>query len=251
MSTYVYGFTRAAHPLSIDGIKGVGSHDPALRVLRHDDLAAVVSDAPEDLRAKRRDIEAHQWILESLWVGGTVLPLRFGTVAPDDGAVEAELTAQADRYTDLLAQLDGKAELNVKGIYRESDVLRDLLLRDRPLREWNERLRSAGGGTPEARMEFGEEVAAALEDRRRADASRVLDELRPLAAQESLGPPVDGCFVNVSFLVPDTGREAFDTAVARVREALADVADVNLHGPLPPYSFVGEAAALEQRAPAH
>ena len=238
MSTYVYGFTHAAHPMHIDGITGVGSHNPPVRVLRHDGLAAVVSDAPEDLRAKRRDLEAHQWILESLCAGGTVLPMRFGTVAPDDAAVQAELDASGERYADLLGRLDGKVEINVKAIHRESDILRDLLVRDRPLREWNERLRTTGGGTPEARMEFGEEVAAALEERRTADAERVLAGLQPHVVQTSLGPPVDGCFVNASFLVPESGRGEFDAAVARVRDWLGPVADVNVHGPLPPYSFV-------------
>ena len=63
MSTYVYGFTGSSHPLSIDGMTGVGADAPTLRVLRCGDLAAVVSDAPESLRARRRDLEAHHRIL--------------------------------------------------------------------------------------------------------------------------------------------------------------------------------------------
>jgi Gas vesicle synthesis protein GvpL/GvpF len=241
MSTYVYGFTHAAHPLDVDGIEGVGLSTSPLRVVRHDGLAAVVSDAPPDLRAKRRDLEAHEWILEKLCEAGTVLPMRFGTVAPDDEAVRTELDAKAERYRSLLAELDGKAEVNVKGVHREDDVLRDLLLNDQALRDWNENLRSAGGGTPEARMEFGEEVAAALEERRARDAAQVLEALRPHAERISVLPSADGCFVNASFLVADAGGAAFDTALAQAREAVAAVADVNLYGPLPPYSFVTDA----------
>jgi hypothetical protein len=35
-------------------------------IVRHEGLVAVVSDAPEDLRAKRRDLEAHDEVLEAL-----------------------------------------------------------------------------------------------------------------------------------------------------------------------------------------
>ena len=79
MSTYVYGFTGSSHPLSIDGMTGVGADAPTLRVLRCDDLAAVVSEAPESLRARRRDLETHHRILQRLGTAGTVLPMRFGT----------------------------------------------------------------------------------------------------------------------------------------------------------------------------
>jgi len=238
MSTYVYGFAHAAHPLEVDGIHGVGATEPELRVVRANGLAAIVSDAPEDLRAKRRDLETHEWVLERLCEAGTILPMRFGTVAPDDDAVAAELAGRSDRYSRLLTQLDGKAELNVKAVHREADVLRDLLQQDRALREWNDRLRATGGGTHDARMEFGEEVAAALEDRRASDAAHVLDALRPYAAQLREGPPVDGCFVNASCLVADAARSEFDAAVEALRASLTHVADVNLYGPLPPYSFV-------------
>jgi Gas vesicle synthesis protein GvpL/GvpF len=54
MSSYVYCVTRASHPLPLEG--AVGDHAPALRLLREQDLVAVVSDAPDNLRAKRRDL---------------------------------------------------------------------------------------------------------------------------------------------------------------------------------------------------
>jgi gas vesicle protein GvpL/GvpF len=245
MSTYVYGFTSSAHPLGIDGITGVGADKPPLRVVRHDGLAAVVSDAPEGLRPKRRDLEAHQAILDTLGSGGTVLPMRFGTVAPDDDAVAAELAARAEHYGALLTELTGKTELNVKVVHREDDVLRALLLSNPGLQARNEALRAAGGGTHQDRVAFGEAMAAALEGWCAVQEERIVAELRPHAAQLSFGPLAEGCFVNASFLVADTARSDFDTALARVREALAAVADVNLYGPLPPYSFVASDEASD------
>jgi Gas vesicle synthesis protein GvpL/GvpF len=237
MSTYVYAFTHSAHRLAVDGLTGVGAEAHPLRVVRHDGLAAVVSDAPESLRAKRRDLETHHRVLESLGQGGPVLPMRFGMLAPDDAAVQATLASGADHYRALLGRVDGKVELNVKAIHREEPLLRELLLEHRTLRERSEVLRDNGGGTHADKVAFGERVMAAVEDRRVRDAERVLAALRPHAALVSLGPPAD-CFVNASFLVAAAARPGFDASLARLREELAAVADVRMHGPLPPYSFV-------------
>ena len=98
-----------------------------LRAIRHEGLAAVVSDAPEGLRPKRRDLVAHETVLETLSVAGAVVPMRFGTVAPDDDAVMTELARGASRYTELLTRLAGHVERNVKGAHQEDALLADLL----------------------------------------------------------------------------------------------------------------------------
>jgi len=64
MSTYVYAIVRAKHPFGSDPLLGVGEPAAPIRVLAEGDLAAVVSDAPEGLRAKRRDLLAHQNVIE-------------------------------------------------------------------------------------------------------------------------------------------------------------------------------------------
>lgn len=185
MSTYVYAFTGASHPLPIDGLAGVGERKPALRLVRQDGLAAVVSDAPENLRAKRRDVEAHERVLDTLLAAGTVLPMRFGTVAADDDAVKAELASEAKRYTRLLRRLGGKVEVNVKAVHREEAVLRELLLGDRELRKRSEALRASGGGSQQDQVAFGQQVSAALDARRSQDADRVVAELRPRVGREA------------------------------------------------------------------
>jgi Gas vesicle synthesis protein GvpL/GvpF len=243
VSTYVYAFTGASHPLPLDGLAGVGERKPSLRLVRQDGLAAVVSDAPENLRAKRRDVEAHERVVDTLSVAGTVLPMRFGTVAADDGAVKAELASGAKRYTRLLKRLGGKVEVNVKAVHREDAVLRELLLGNRDLRDLGEALRAAGGGSHQDKVEFGQRVSAALDTRRSQDAERVVAELQPHASAVQLGPPVDGCFVNVSFLLGTTGREDFEAALSRLRQELSELAEIRVYGPLPPYSFLASSEA--------
>jgi Gas vesicle synthesis protein GvpL/GvpF len=243
VSTYVYAFTGASHPLPVDSLAGVGERKPSLRLVRQDGLTAVVSDAPERLRAKRRDVEAHERVLETLSAAGTVLPMRFGTVAADDEAVKVELASGAKRYTELLKRLKGKVEVNVKAVHREESVLRELLLGNQELRNRSEALRASGGGSHQDKVALGEKLSAALEDRRSKDAEQLVAELRPHASAVKLGPPVDGCFVNVSFLLGATERDDFEAALSRLRQERSELMEIRLYGPLPPYSFLtsGEA----------
>jgi Gas vesicle synthesis protein GvpL/GvpF len=238
VSTYVYAFAGAAHPLPVDSLTGVGERKPPVRLVRHDGLTAVVSDAPERLRAKRRDVEAHERVLETLSAAGTVLPMRFGTVAADDEAVKAELASGAKRYRELLERLEGKVEVNVKAVHREEPVLRELLGGSQELRDRSEALRASGGGSHQDKVAFGEQLSAALEERRSRDAEQLVAELRPHASAVKLGPPVDGCFVNVSFLLGATGREDFEAALSRLRQERSELMEIRRYGPLPPYSFL-------------
>lgn len=238
MTTYVYAITRDSHPLKLGDRTGVGEQPAKLRTVRADGLAAVVSDAPENLRAKRRDLLAHETVLEELMTGGPMLPMRFGMVAPDDETVERELAARAKSYDAILADLEGRAEFNVKAFHREEAVLRELLTQNEELRRANEALRRAGGGDHQERMAFGERVAVALEERRAADGDRMVSILRQHAVRVSLGPPVDGAFVNASLLVGEDERPALEETVNKLRDEVGWLMELNLYGPLPPYSFV-------------
>jgi hypothetical protein len=238
MSTYVYCFARSTHPLPLAGASGVGSEATSVRVLREGELAAVVSDAPANLRAKRRDLTIHDGVITNLHSTGTVIPLRFGTLASDDEAVRSELRAGARHYRELLARLDGHVELNVKGVHQEDSVLRDLLSSDPVLGAQNDALQATGGGSHYDKLAFGERVAAALEERRVRDAERTIARLLPHAADVRGAPRLDGCFLNVSFLVMTDARRALEASLAALERDFGGSVKLRMRGPLPPYSFV-------------
>ena len=85
-------------------------------------------------------------------------------------------------------------------------------------------------------------MAAAVETRRAQDSTTVAAILKPHASAIQIGPLVDGCFVNASFLVATERRAAFDAALQKLRDNVDGYADVQLFGPLPPYSFVTNGA---------
>jgi hypothetical protein len=82
VSTYVYGIARKSHPRLPEKMGGVGDPPRPVRIVETGKLAALVSDAPEGLRPKRRDLLAHQSVLAEAGEAGPVLPMRFGASPP-------------------------------------------------------------------------------------------------------------------------------------------------------------------------
>ncbi|MFF0089759.1 GvpL/GvpF family gas vesicle protein [Streptomyces canus] len=237
MSTYVYGITAASHPALPEALGGVG--DPALpvRVLQEGELAAIVSDAPEGLRPKRRDLLAHQNVLSEAGAGGCILPMRFGSVAPDDDTVTGVLAERQEHYKERLRTLDGRVEYNVKATHDEEAVLHRVMSDNPEVRAVAEANRRAGGGSYDERLRLGEMVVAAVKAREAEDAGEVQRALEPVAEAISVGPESSGWLANVSFLVERDAAASFLEAVDELRKAHPHL-DLRVNGPLPPYSFV-------------
>jgi hypothetical protein len=240
VSTYVYGITRASHPgltALPEKADGVGAPPGTVRVLTEGGLAAIVSDAPEELRPKRRDLLAHQNVLAAAGQDGTVLPLRFGGVSSDDDAVRAVLREREAHYLERLDSLDGKAEYNVKAVHDEEAVLHQVLIDNPELRALSQDQRAGGGGTYEQKLALGERVAAAVKHREARDAVLLQEALEKAAVECRPGPEGSGRLANLSFLVERDRAGHFTDAVdALAKEHGHLVLQVN--GPLPPYSFV-------------
>ncbi|KNB52284.1 GvpL/GvpF family gas vesicle protein [Streptomyces caatingaensis] len=236
MSTYVYGITHEGCALP-EGLTGVGEPPCPVRLVTGSGLAAVVSDCPEDLRPKRRDLLAHQRVLSEAGRAAAVLPLRFGSVSEGDEDVLDTLSRNADRYRSQLERLSGRVEYNVKAVHDEEAVLHLVLAEDARLRALAEANRKAGGGSYEDRLRFGEQVAEAVRSREAWDADLVRDTLEPLAEGCRPGPESGGWFLNLSFLLAEPAAERLVTTADRLRRAHPQL-DLTVTGPLPPYSFV-------------
>ncbi|MGW1955993.1 GvpL/GvpF family gas vesicle protein [Streptomyces sp. NPDC001920] len=237
MSTYVYGITASSHPELPKDFGGVGDPPRPVRVLKEGALAALVSDAPEGLRPKRKELLAHSNVLAEVGANGCVLPMRFGSVAPDDEAVTSVLAERADHYQERLRALDGKVEYNVKATHVEEAVLHRVMAGNPEVRALTEANRQAGGGSYDDRLRLGEMVVAAVKAQEAEDATDVRHTLEPAADAVSVGPDSSGWLANVSFLVDRDGVETFLAAVEQLRKGHPHL-DLRVNGPLPPYSFV-------------
>jgi len=217
-----------------------------VRVLRQGELTAITSDAPEELRPKRRDLLAHQRVLDAAGAGGVVLPMRFGNVAPDDDMVISVLAERAEHFLERLDALEGTAEYNLKANHNEETVLRRVIEDNDEIRSLAEANRQSGGGSHEEKVRLGEMVAAAVQEREAADAELVQQELGPAAEEISTGPQSTSWLANLSFLVDRASAERFLTAVDAFRQQHPHL-ELHLNGPLPPYSFVDDASTQQPK----
>ncbi|MFI6605791.1 GvpL/GvpF family gas vesicle protein [Streptomyces sp. NPDC050507] len=235
---YVYAVLRAATALPKDGT-GVGSPPAVLRSISQGPLAAVVSDAPPQLRARRRDLLAHQNLLMRLADEGPVLPMRFGMVAADEQSVLAQLAAEESAYAATLDRLAGRIEINVK-VLPAQNALEALVAEDKSV----QKLRAAARRSPgyEASVRLGEAISGALTRRAVAAGQRILRELASTARAAVPGPEVPGCVLNQSFLVDRAESEAFLLQAQSLGASFREHAEIRPAGPLPCYSFVSAEA---------
>ncbi|MFC9247671.1 GvpL/GvpF family gas vesicle protein [Streptomyces sp. NPDC057136] len=232
---YVYAIIHADRALP-DDVGGVGGPPVAVRTVGHGALAAVVSEAPAQLRARRRDLLAHQDLLLRLTDEGPVLPMRFGMVAPDEETVKAQLNRAEAAHLATLQQLAGRVEVNLKALPAQ-DALAALVAEDKNVRRLREEVRRRP--TYDASVRLGEAVATALSRRAAEAGKKALRTLTPLARSVSAGPEVQGCTLNVSFLVDRSDSDSFRATALALADQYREHAELRLAGPLPCYSFVG------------
>lgn len=237
MAVYVYSIVASTHPQGLDGLDGVGDPPADLRTVRADGLSAIVSDAPDELRPKRRDLGAHQAVQERLMADGTVLPLQFGLTAADDDAVRAVLEDSADAFNERLQALDGCVEYHLKAGQDEDALLRQIILESDEARQLNEEIKSGKGGQ-DLSLALGELVSKEVQARQDRLAAGVFDALRGFAREDRPSQATGNDFLSVSFLVEQADEENFLREEQALAKELGEDFDFRLLGPLPAYSFV-------------
>jgi hypothetical protein len=153
----------------------------------------------------------------------------------DDEVRRRLLEPNQDRLAELLTTMDGLIQLNVKGRYDETTLLRQIVQGEPALARLRER--SERSGALGDQIALGQQVEQAIEHRRIRDAAtvrRTLDTLAVAARDEPVRHP--DAF-NIAFLVPRDGLDAFGEGVGHVRAALEDQMEIRYVGPAPPFSF--------------
>ncbi|MFJ8146476.1 GvpL/GvpF family gas vesicle protein [Streptomyces sp. NPDC096048] len=228
---YVYGITPAgARAPRFPGVGGA-----SVRLLTESGLCAAVSAAPPRLRPRRRDLLAHQAVLDELAAQGPLLPMRFAVLSPRPDVLLSQLRADAVHLSRQLDEVQGCVELNVKGAVVPGHFA-DLVRRDEGLR--NLALRTRRRPDYEANVRLGEAIARGVRREARRAAREVLDHLTPLAVRTVQGVTDDEQVLSASFLLRSADERRFRQAVDVLARDRGDRLALSVTGPLPCYSFV-------------
>jgi hypothetical protein len=229
---YVYGVVRCAHQVAED-LYGVGRPPVAVRLVSSGPLAAIVSDVEEGFVVEETDARAHVHVLIGLLGGGPVIPLRLGTVAPDDDAVRTEvLDAARDELADALDGLDGLVELHVDADDNEAEAIAAVAAAAP--------VRPGESVDFQSTLELGQHIAALLVEHRQRLADEIVERLRPIAVRDTPRSVIKGAedpVLRWAFLVKADDIATFDDMVVSIRAAYPPLS-IRYVGPLPAAHFV-------------
>jgi gas vesicle protein GvpL/GvpF len=240
MATYVYGIVRApeASPPDLPAVC-----NSEIRQIEGRAGVAVVSDvAGGFVEATADDLQRHSDVLQELLERSTALvPLRFGTVYPDDEAVRCELLdRRGDELEVLLQAVENRVEARLKVFYVEETVLGEIVAERPQVAELRRRTRALSrAATYYDEIRLGELVSSALAAKRRRDTRAILERLAPLAADYVVEEePHEWSLVTASFLLDRANLDDFHSALSAVADDGEHRLQVRCLVPLPPYSFV-------------
>jgi hypothetical protein len=209
-----------------------------------DSVGAVVSEmSAERPPGRRADLLAYHRVVDELAARTTMAPVRFGTLMADElTVVEDLLVPGSEWFTQLLEDLSGRVQLNLRATYVESAVLAEVVHDDPEIAELHRLTRDL---PPEAafgeRVRLGELVARALEAKREEDARILMSVVAPhvVAERERSGGGVDH-LLDVALLVDLAQQPALEDALEELAEVVHERIRLRLVGPVAPYDFVGE-----------
>ncbi|TDE34754.1 GvpL/GvpF family gas vesicle protein [Nonomuraea mesophila] len=241
VGTYVYGIVPANVEETGDA-HGVGGPSAEVTVVRHGDIAALVSE----LRLDRplgtpEDLMAHEGLLDAAAAEVPVLPVRFGAVVTGPEAVVEELLApHHDEFQAALDELEGRAEYVVKGRYVERAVLSEIMNEHPQVAQLREQIKDQPEEvTRDARIQIGEIVDQAINAKREADTQAALDAVTPVSALTSLRDPsheLDA--VHLAVLVETDRQNELEQALDTIAQRWAGRVELRLLGPMAAYDFI-------------
>lgn len=237
---YIYCLIRSDQTREFAS-QGIGARGDRVYTVGYQDLAAVVSDSPGTVyEPVLSNLLAHQLVLEEVMEAFSVLPVRFGTVAPGAEAIREQLLkGRYDELQGLLREIEGKVELVLKASWREGVVFSEIVAEKPEVRRLRDEL--LGRSPEETRTErvlLGRMVEATLWTRRDEDAQHILSALRPIAYRVQANKiTTDMMVLDAAFLVERAREEEFDRAVEELDREMGKRVAFQYFGPLPPYDF--------------
>ncbi|MEV4168442.1 GvpL/GvpF family gas vesicle protein [Nonomuraea sp. NPDC049709] len=241
IGTYVYGIVLANAKVTSDE-RGLGDPAGKVKLVKHGDIAALVSDVNvEEPLGRPGDFFAHEGLLDAMAAKGPVLPFRFGAVlASADAVVDELLAPHEDDFLAALDELKGQAEYVIKGRYVEQAVLTEILAESPEAAGLREAIRGRSeDATRNERIRLGEIITASIEAKRDLDTRLLLDALTGHYVQGVIREPThEQDAVHVALLAKSSDQKALEKAVRDFGERWEGRVTMRLLGPMAPYDFV-------------
>ena len=216
---YLYAITYSEAGIKVD-VAGV--HGAPVRPFCHGSLAAILSEhADLRLMPDADEVWAHEAVLEAVMEDAPVLPMRLGSVVPDEAAVALMLDERREVFEHALENVRGAVELGFRAAIGagEGQSLEVAAVG------------SGGPGTAYLMQRLG------AQQRRDALGEQVHARLCELARRHTaLSSSLEGTSVTAAYLVDVDLVDSFRELVEGLQREV-DGVTLTCTGPWPPYSF--------------
>lgn len=240
---YIYCIIASSFDINLGPI-GIGGRGDLVSTIGFDGLCMVVSDHPLiGFVVNHENMLAHQKVIEAVMKEfGSVLPIRFGTIAATPDEIRNLLNRRYSEFMGLLRRFENKVELNVRGTWKNMGMIYKEIDKDhaelQKIRAEIENL-----DDKEKRNlkidEAGNLVANALIEKKEEDAETIIDAFRKSVFEFKHNKTgSDDMFMNTAFLV-NSGREIeFDNIMADLGVKYQNRSDFVYTAPLPIFNFI-------------
>ncbi|MBI2252775.1 MAG: GvpL/GvpF family gas vesicle protein [Armatimonadetes bacterium] len=235
---YIYGIIDCAKNLNLGRI-GMGESKAEVSNCIFQDISALISKSPvSKYPITRENVITHQKVLEEAMKNYTVLPVRFCTIAEEEGQIKKILEKRQGEFRNLLIKMRGLTELGIKALWNNlEEVFKEIAEKNssiKKIKQEFEKLKSYS-----LKVKLGELVKKALEDKKNKEAKELIKEFKPYVKdlKENLAHG-DSMFLNAAFLVDKEGEKKIDQKVNQIIDKLNSKVKIKYVGPVPIFNFV-------------
>ena len=237
----MYGVIPSPPPDTSSIVTKIGGEEHQVTTVESHDLVVLVSPLPsaDKLKATRKNLIAHQRVLEEVLASHTLLPLRFGIAADNAQQVQDLMARNAESIKSQLNALEGKVEMSLKAMWKDMQAVFQEIVADNAQIQRQREKAAKGKLSHDGQIELGKQVEQALREKQDKQQEEMLSGLRPLAEEVAVQEPIgDNMCLNAAFLIRREQEPAFDEAVNALGDRYEGQMDFKYVGPLPVYNFI-------------
>ncbi len=243
--------TNSGRPKILYALCATDAKSPAYKVkgleaaqvyaIDHGGLRAVVSDTLSPrVRPERRNITAHQAVLNSLMEQETVLPMRFGVIARNAEAVKKLLEANHKSIKEHFERLKGRVEMGLRVSWDTSNIYEYFVATHPVLRETRDEVWSKSTNIQrDQKVELGR-LYESLRTAARKDCAEKVKEVLLNYCDDIVENPVkrEKDVMNLACLVERKHMDEFAKGVFQASKLFDNVYLFDYTGPWAPHNFV-------------
>lgn len=240
MKYYAYGIVATDAQLP----EMTGLAEETISLFSFQEVALLVSNYVDEedkpVMSSRKNLLAHQKVVEAMMQIHTILPLQFGTVL-DAETAEKMLEDRYNQFQNNLIEFEGKVELNLKATWVDmSSVFAQIANKDEEIQQLKQGIENLDGlNRQNALIEVGKKVQEKLLQSKEDLAEHFENDLKEYVLKSERGKIIsDELALNLHFLVDKSQESELDNQIQKVSENYENELRFKYFGPLAPLTFI-------------